>query len=178
MYPIVSCMYLHVLHVLFLDNTETAATSSKRLLVGRHPAVCTQATQSMCAKLLQTLYFAIGVRFGDPVLTPARSTRPIPLKIPSESAGAAPMTNPRALIGSHAQSQLIWRVGHCWSCPSGQGASATAPQKPILAVFSRCMYHHLYVSVCMCVYIYVSCMYQYVSVCTFLYLLSVFADHQ
>ncbi len=53
--------------------------------------------------MCQTLYFAIGVPREDPILsTPARRTRPTPLKRPSDSAGAPPMPNPRASIRSHA----------------------------------------------------------------------------
>jgi hypothetical protein len=69
-----------------------------------HPRAC-----------VQTLYFAISVPRGDLILcTPSRRTRLrlIPLKkCPSDSAGAAPMTDPRTSIRSHAQSQPIWRVG-------------------------------------------------------------------
>jgi hypothetical protein len=39
---LVSCMNLPVLNMFAPNDLETAATSSKHLVVGRHPAGCTQ----------------------------------------------------------------------------------------------------------------------------------------
>jgi hypothetical protein len=70
-------MYLHVLHKYFADDTETAATSSKQLVVGRHPAGCTQGIPGyvQCTNTLLNnfIYFAIGVPRGGRILRTPRA---------------------------------------------------------------------------------------------------------
>jgi hypothetical protein len=84
-----------------------------------------RAPQSMCANT----YFAIGVPHGGPILhNPARSTRPMPLRRPSDSAGPVPWTHPRSPQGrppgrSGPIDPLPCPVSSdlaCWSCPSSE----------------------------------------------------------
>ncbi len=114
-----------------------------------------RAPQGMCAN---TLFYRRSTR--RPYLrTRARRTRPMPLKRPSESAGAAPMTDPHASIRSLAQSQPIWRVEVApaaqrpWSVRHRPSKTPPGRDLRVYASVCMCMYHH-----------FITCMFMYLSV--------------
>ncbi len=169
MYLIVSSMYLHVLHKYFADNTETASTSSKQLVVGRHQRAAQSAlksSQGLCANTLfrnpswrstRLPYFAYPLRAA---LVPCPwSALPTPQRgggagqIPAHSSVLMPNLNWLSVL------ELPQRPGPESVCHTGR------PSKPIpcrdwrvpVSVFI-CMYQYVYgyimfASICICTYL-------------------------
>ncbi len=152
----VFCMYLYVLHIFGSNDTGTAATFPKHLLVGRHLAGCNQGSPGHVRKqLISPSTFHAETRF----CTHPRAARPTPLKRPSDSAGKALVPYQCLPFLSHAQSQPILLSG---VAPAPWSFCFLASTPPPPTVIGGCVYR--YVRVCNGVYLYVCCMYQYVCV--------------
>ncbi len=98
----VSGNIMHVSELFFADDTEAAAKSLKHLVVGQHPAGCTQGIPGhVCQHFISQTVFHQLPCGGRILQTPAPSTRAMPLKRPSDSA-----RRPPGLISAH-QSVLM-----------------------------------------------------------------------
>jgi hypothetical protein len=134
MYPLCICMYCTYFPHTTRKQPPCPQNTSSR---GGTRRAAPRASQGMCANTLfrnqrstQRLYFA----------HPARRTRLMPLKRLSDSAGAAPRTDQRAQIRSHAPSQPISRVG------VAPAARHRPPKNPPERDW------RVHVSACICVY--------------------------